>query len=100
MTAILLLLTLLLSLPEALLVMTLSLVVTNLFVGLGIWTVGQFLSYLGIMLTFSFLARLPVIKEHFSRRNGFFIRLSLLDFQLFSLRHERLLALLASRTAL
>lgn len=64
MTAILLLLTLLLSLPEALLVMTLSLVVTNLFVGLGIWTVGQFLSYLGIMLTFSFLARLPVIKEH------------------------------------
>ncbi|WP_368251776.1 ECF transporter S component [Enterococcus sp. 2201sp1_2201st1_B8_2201SCRN_220225] len=62
MTAILLLLTLLLSLPEALLVMSISLVVTNLFVGLGIWTVGQFLSYLGIMLLFWLLARLPLFK--------------------------------------
>ena len=42
MTAILLFLSLFLSLPEALLVMAISLVVTNLFVGFGIWTLGQF----------------------------------------------------------
>ena len=61
MTAILLFLSLFLSLPEALLVMAISLVVTNLFVGFGIWTLGQFLSYLGILLVFSALARLPLV---------------------------------------
>lgn len=59
MTAILLALTLLLSLPEALLVMGVSLVITNLYLGFGIWTVGQALSYLGILLTFSLFSRLP-----------------------------------------
>lgn len=64
MTAILLFLSLFLSLPEALLVMAISLVVTNLFVGFGIWTLGQFLSYLGILLVFSALARLPMVHKH------------------------------------
>ena len=52
MTAILLLLTLAFSLPEALLIAALSLVITNLFLGFGIWTVGQLLSYAVILLLF------------------------------------------------
>ena len=60
MTAILLMLTLILSLPEALLVTGLSLVITNLFLGFGVWTIGQFISYTGILLIFYLLTRLPV----------------------------------------
>lgn len=61
MTAILLLLTLSLSLPEALLVATLSLVITNLFLGFGIWTVGQLLSYVVILLLFWLSSFIPVV---------------------------------------
>ncbi len=61
MTAILLMMTLILSLPEALLVAALSLVITNLFLGFGIWTVGQLISYAGILLLFHLLTRIPVL---------------------------------------
>lgn len=63
MTAILLLLTLAFSLPEALLIAALSLVITNLFLGFGIWTVGQLLSYAVILLLFWLCTRLPLVGE-------------------------------------
>lgn len=61
MTAILLIMTLALSLPEALLIMTLSLIITNLFLGFGIWTVGQLMSYGVILLLFWLSSRIPLI---------------------------------------
>lgn len=61
MTAILLMMTLILNLPEALLVAALSLVITNLFLGFGIWTVGQLISYAGILLLFHLFTRIPVL---------------------------------------
>lgn len=65
MTAILLMTVYFLGLRDSLVVCLLSLLVTNLFLGMGLWTIGQLLSFFVIQLVFYAMLRLPVIRRSF-----------------------------------
>ena len=64
MTAILLLLAAFGSLTDALIVSTLSLFITNLYLGLGTWTISQMLAFSGIVLFFHWMNQLPIVAKH------------------------------------
>lgn len=65
MTAILLMTVFFLGLRDSLLVCLLSLLITNLFLGMGWWTLGQLLSFFLIQLVFFWLLKLPLIRRSF-----------------------------------
>ncbi len=64
MTAILLLLAFFTTLKEALLVTLLSLLTTNLYLGMGPWTISQFVAFTGVVLLFHILGKVPLVKKH------------------------------------
>ena len=63
-TAILLLLAAFGSLTDALIVSILSLFITNLYLGLGTWTISQMLAFSGIVLFFHWMNQLPIVAKH------------------------------------
>lgn len=66
MTAILLLLAFYGSLTDTLLVSLLSLFITNLYLGLGTWTISQMIAFSGIILFFHCIRKLPLVAKHVS----------------------------------
>ncbi len=71
MTAIFLFVVLIFGLKDALLVMTLSLFVSNLYFGIGPWMIGQWLSY-GLILTLFWLVQLRIEKANWIFGSAFF----------------------------
>ncbi|MBF8807961.1 MAG: cobalamin ECF transporter [Enterococcus lacertideformus] len=64
MTAILLLLACYGSLTDALIVSLLSLFITNLYLGLGTWTISQMIAFSGIVLFFHLVSKIPLMAKH------------------------------------
>lgn len=66
MTAILLLLACYGSLMDALIVSLLSLFITNLYLGLGTWTISQMIAFSGIILLFRLISKIPLVANYVS----------------------------------
>lgn len=64
MTAILLLIAYFLGIRDGIIVSLMSVVITNLFMGMGFWTVTQLISYTVIMIVFYLLLKIPPVAEH------------------------------------
>lgn len=64
MTAIFLILALQLGLVRSLLVCLLSVLITNFYLGMGVWTIGQLVSFTAIIFIFSALSQLPWFKKY------------------------------------
>lgn len=68
MTAIFLLLAFIGTLPDALTVCLLGVIITNLYLGMGAWTISQLVAYTVIILCFYFLSKLPFVKRNCLRQ--------------------------------
>lgn len=64
MTAIFLIITLQLGITRGLIVNVLSLLVTNLYMGMGVWTLSQICSFSLVILLMGLLARIPFFRKH------------------------------------
>ncbi len=71
MTAIFLIITVQLGFGRGLIVCLLSVVVTNLYMGMGFWTVTQIASYTVVLALFSGLIRIPIVGKAFITQWGF-----------------------------
>lgn len=65
MTAIFLIITFQLGVSRGLLVCLLSVICTNLYMGMGVWTIGQIISFSGVILVAGALWQLPVFRKYF-----------------------------------
>lgn len=65
MTVIFLLITFYLGLSRGLVVALLSILITNMYMGMGIWTVSQLISYTVVLLVFYLLCKIPLVRKNF-----------------------------------
>lgn len=103
MTAIFLLVALYLGCVRGLIVALLSLLITNFYMGMGIWTIAQAVSYTVVILMMSGLRHVPIVKRSlilqviFSILAGFLLWICGLLTQRVSARLTKLLGLLSAR---
>lgn len=71
MTAIFLIITNYLGLSRGLLVSLLSVLITNLYMGMGIWTIAQLLSYAVLLILFKGILLLPIVGHSFYVQWGY-----------------------------
>lgn len=71
MTAIFLIITSRWGLGRGLIVCLLSVIITNFYMGMGIWTVAQLLSYVVLLALFSGLVKVPMMGKSFFLQWGF-----------------------------
>lgn len=65
MTVIFLLITFYLGFSRGLIVALLSIVITNMYMGMGVWTISQLVSYTVILVVFQLLCKVPFFKKSF-----------------------------------
>lgn len=93
MTAIFLIITSHFGLGRGLIVSLLSVIITNLYMGMGVWTIAQLLSYASLLLLFSGLLKIPGLSRSFFMQvmfsffAGFFYGfvISIIDVQIYGM---------------